>query len=94
MPLQWVEGAPPGVHALGIITEGEPIILRSPLDFEQAPHRPLLQAHPNGTNEEAHAASNQPNVLESMLESVEHAVESAAEVVESVAGQLMPPEGH
>lgn len=105
LPLQFVEGSP-GIQAVGIITEGEPLILREPLDFAALPQREFAQPglQDNGTLAALRLPASpvrevggrpppeaNPSMLESVLDRVETAIESAAEVVEHVAGDIISP---
>lgn len=88
LTLVWVKGQAPGIKAVGVATEGEPIVIRS-LDFDQKSSPPA--AHVPEAAEQAEpqdGASKDPGVFESALERVEHAVEVAAERVEHAVEQL------
>lgn len=94
IPLEWAaEEERRGVQAVAVITAEEPVILRAPLDLDTVPERPMAVAEPAEQGVQP-SDKQKATMFECVLGSVEHAVESAAEVVESVAGQLLSPRTH
>ena len=104
LPVQFVEGSP-GIQAVGIMTEGELLVLREPIHFTALPQKQFaesgLQDAADSSLQDLGSPTQEgrgrslddasPSMLESMLDRVETAFESAAQVVENVAGDMISP---
>jgi len=95
VPLQYVDGDNE-LAAVGIVVEeGDPIILRAPLDFSSpgSPQAKVLEDHAGdaGGATEGVEDVEQPSALSKVLDGIESAIESAAGAMEALAGGVTSP---
>lgn len=97
VPLQYASGpGSDGVEAIGILTEGEAIIIRSPLETKSvlSPAEEMggeALPSPAAKFQSPHKAEENPSTFAVVLDSIEQAIETAAVAVETMAGGVSSP---
>ena len=95
VPIQFAQNAAlDGIVAVGILTEGEAIVIKSPLIAGS--HSPPANNIVKGlavpqSDEEPCPEGQSPSTFAMVLDSIEQAIETAAEAVETMAGAVLSP---
>ena len=100
VPVQYAGGpGPAGVEAIGIMTEGEAIVIRSPLETQNressagvhVEEAPSPAARQTARQRTPLAGEERVSTFAAVLDSIEQAIETAAVAVETMAGGVTSP---
>lgn len=93
VPIQYAENTgSEGIEAVGILTKGEAIVIRSPLLAGSDPfNRSSIEEGLLGSQRSEGPEDTSPSAFAVVLDSIEQAIETAAEAVETMAGGVVNP---